>query len=661
MKKIKAITCMIAIGLIIFVQMISPLAAYADGETPPPSTDAPQVTSPPLPNDTPEVTVAPLQTEEPEATSTPLPGDAPTDSASTTEAPTLDTAATDLPAATLSASPSADAADSPTVAAVETASPSLTTDTPHPPTEAVDSAAQADSTTEVAPTDSPTPDVSTATPDAASAATDPTLLETVQSVSSDTSVVVLDANGQPLPLASQAAADAIAASDPMWCPTGQTPGGAGCTISYPTVTQLISNLGTKSGAGTVYFTPVYSTADATFDHNDANLSNLTDLTIQGGWNGSTGGAYALSGNSTFSVPILVLNWNGSVTINNVTVEGASGAGIGISTNSRNVTIKNSSFSNTVSDFSKPYPFVYGDGADIFTNGGNVTITNSQFNNNEINGGYGAWISAGYTGNITVTNSQFNNNSEGLDAFSSNNISILGGSQFQNNFIGVGYFDCKGSFVLDPATAFLGNVIDIYNGSGCSSPIPPPASPLLAPIIIPIQGAGNFSLNCPPGVEGTYRKSLPNGDLVEINCPVLGTGSIVRRDSTTLPANLPDGYTYASAFDVEIKKNDQPIQVIEEGGNIRASFVASNLQPGNSFDILYWDAWKIEDGKWVPSENPQWVPLKDFMRNGNAPRSFYIDPDTGNIVRRKIDRGVQLVDQRVQVTVNFPGIFVLAQH
>ncbi len=49
------------------------------------------------------------------------------------------------------------------------------------------------------------------------------------------------------------------------------------------IAAAVVALASKSGAGTVYFESTYSTNDATFDQTNANLVNLTDLTIQGGW------------------------------------------------------------------------------------------------------------------------------------------------------------------------------------------------------------------------------------------------------------------------------------------------------------------------------------------------------------------------------------------
>jgi hypothetical protein len=66
--------------------------------------------------------------------------------------------------------------------------------------------------------------------------------------------IVLNEEGQPEPMATEAAAETILASDPIWCPTGQIPGDAGCTAGYATAVQLITALNGVTGDGTIYFT-----------------------------------------------------------------------------------------------------------------------------------------------------------------------------------------------------------------------------------------------------------------------------------------------------------------------------------------------------------------------------------------------------------------------
>ena len=66
---------------------------------------------------------------------------------------------------------------------------------------------------------------------------EPSLMEQVPD---NTEVVVVNAEGEVEPLATQEAAEAVAASDPMWCPAGRTdlPGTNGCNDSISSFDAL---------------------------------------------------------------------------------------------------------------------------------------------------------------------------------------------------------------------------------------------------------------------------------------------------------------------------------------------------------------------------------------------------------------------------------------
>ena len=190
--------------------------------------------------------------------------------------------------------------------------------------------------------------------------------------------------------------------------------------------------------------------------------------------------------------------------------------------------------------------------------------------------------------------------------------------------------------------------------------------LMIQLVNPIKvHADNFCLSCDCG-NGSYVRSLPNGDVVTLFCPVSGTAHIHRMDNSTLPARLPTGYTYLSAFTVEIFYQGAPFPFIREGGFIKASFVAQPLQPGNTYSVLYWDDWKIENGKWVEHpEDGSWIPLKAFFFDKNLlPRSFNLFPGVLDDAR-KIVSGVNPITRNgsswVEVSTNFLGVFVLAKY
>jgi len=246
--------------------------------------------------------------------------------------------------------------------------------------------------------DSGTPPVSPSPSANSSAPSRVKHLNDLSNIPAGTKVAVLNAMGNKVPLGSQAAADIIDASDPIWCPSGDLPDNANCTAGYTTVALLISHLGTKSGAGIVYFanTSTYATNDATFNQNNAHLTNLTDLTIQGGWNGSTSSP-VISGVTTFSVPVTITNWNYDVTLNDIVISGVTSGNNGLTVKTK----------------------------------GNITLHNVKSNNNS--GGVGGAKldnTSGSGTSITVASdtngeSEFSNNdSNGLTAYSNGGITLL---------------------------------------------------------------------------------------------------------------------------------------------------------------------------------------------------------------------------------------------
>ena len=92
-----------------------------------------------------------------------------------------------------------------------------------------------------------------------------------------TDVIILDEEGEVVPLATQEAAEAIATSDPMWCPEGFLPGSAGCSAIYTSMTDLLAALsgaGQPTQNGTIWI-------EATYDSSVAEPGGTTSITING--------------------------------------------------------------------------------------------------------------------------------------------------------------------------------------------------------------------------------------------------------------------------------------------------------------------------------------------------------------------------------------------
>lgn len=147
----------------------------------------------------------------------------------------------------------------------------------------------------------------------------------------NTTLVVLDENGETLPLVSVEAANILETGDPVWCPAGQEPGtGAGCTPYFKRFTGadgLIAALEVDAtlkdpayvGAGTIYVQAgklALTDRDKLIVLDGDFLGNISDsaLTIQGGWDFAANAQ--TSDPSIFTKSRLVIvNWNGKVTLN----------------------------------------------------------------------------------------------------------------------------------------------------------------------------------------------------------------------------------------------------------------------------------------------------------------------------------------------------------
>jgi parallel beta helix pectate lyase-like protein len=260
-------------------------------------------------------------------------------------------------------------------------------------------------------------------------------------VPNNTTVTVLNATGQPQPLTTQGAADAIATtSDPIWCPAGQspTPGANGCTQSFSSFSALLTFLAgnaTYQGAGTIYVQQgAYTGGESSVNFNNYNLSNISNnnLTIQGGWNTSTN-TVDLTSTSTFNNTAIIIGsstnpWAGSLTINNLTLNfnptGQSGTGLTLNSqtdiNISNVTVMNSAT---------------GAGAELNA-GGDVNIDNSHFDRNKT---AGAIIRA--KGNVAISSSSFSNPANGrrqvtgLDIVTDGSVSLFDVLANENREIG----------------------------------------------------------------------------------------------------------------------------------------------------------------------------------------------------------------------------------
>src|SRR5262249_16071020 len=145
--------------------------------------------------------------------------------------------------------------------------------------------------------------------------------------------VILDGGGNKLPLGSQAAQDYLNSGDPVWCPAtlgAPTPGAGGCSAStgdlaslFATFTALSPNVN-----GTIWIMQGADSSTPSLDGSGLAMSNFT-LTLKGGWSGTSGDS-TISGTSDFTHPISIIHWSNTVTLSNITITGAAGTGLTVS-------------------------------------------------------------------------------------------------------------------------------------------------------------------------------------------------------------------------------------------------------------------------------------------------------------------------------------------
>ncbi len=327
-------------------------------------------------------------------------------------------------------------------------------------------------------TESTTPEEEAVTPpadeetDSAVETESTSVAEVVEALPEDTTLVVVDENGEALPLASEEAAEAIELADPQWCPAGVTPGGAGCSpvfssfndvASTPAVDTLIEWLiaNPQSKAGVIWIEKTYTGTGALEGAAvilDGSLYGTTAnfaLTINGGWNGGTLNTMDVNDPSEFNVPFRIINWVGAVTINNIVVNGASGVSVSALEvfTSGNITLNNVDAVNNTTQYGGAY-------LDNDSGTGNVAVNNSTFNNNTGVNGTGLEIRS--NGTVTLNNVTANGNTE-YGAYILNNtaatpkaVTVKGTNHFNYNGLDGLSVNTKGVITVSNVFA-MGNV------------------------------------------------------------------------------------------------------------------------------------------------------------------------------------------------------------
>jgi hypothetical protein len=289
------------------------------------------------------------------------------------------------------------------------------------------------------------------------------ILPIFEQLPEDTTVVVYEENGDILPLATQAAADALADPDPQFCPAGFPPPNPPCAPVRTTIADAVNDAYAAGGDGTIYVEAGTFSEDVTIDgtlftgpaptilnmvgagsglsivdgfiqilnmnsftlsgfttndyvqmHDNSGALNLTDILA-----GASGGV------SDGTAIVHVYNHSGDITLTDVIANNGSdfGAQLDNTAGSGNITVDASTF--TGNDI----------GLEVYS-AGSITLTDAVASSNIVNGAY-LDTSAG-TGDISVTNSTFDSNTlYGLVNYSAGDITLDGVTANNNiSFTGI---------------------------------------------------------------------------------------------------------------------------------------------------------------------------------------------------------------------------------
>ena len=371
----------------------------------------------------------------------------------------------------------------------------------------------------------------------------PTVSEILTDAPAGTELLVVDPAGSPEPLVSQQAAEAIAESDPVWCPGALPASDPTCTPPQASVLLMLgvlaANPTTYSGDGTIYFTTNYANDDAYIRGTDPRVAALQRLTINGQGNTLsvplevTGWAYDVSVVNmnmdllTYGTPAnaLRVETTGGIQVTNVDVAGSPGGGAFLdnSSGTGSIAVADSTFSGNTwtgldarSDGDITLTNVVAnsqeDGAylDASSGSGNIIVTGSDFSSNSLAG----LTARTADGDITVTNVVANDSTDadaygvGLSSKGGGAIQVTTSSALRNGLKGL-WIEGTGPVNLQGVTASNNGLHGAYihNQDACAA----------SPISVTIDG-GTYQNN---GGYGVLAVLGPAGAFTLAGSPVFG--------------------------------------------------------------------------------------------------------------------------------------------
>lgn len=273
-------------------------------------------------------------------------------------------------------------------------------------------------------------------------------------------LLMVEVDGQVEPLATQEAATAVVVGDPIWCPEGASPSAnlGGCTDTYINLEDLIDDIlngviTAPSDDGIIWITNTSDTSVSSIEIDGSDPALLAwsnfNLTIQGGWTGTSVGV--ISGSSAFSVPVSIINWNGSVTVNDLVFSNLSSTGLTIETIDSDIEINNIISINNSGVGSNGVELSVNDTLSAL--GGDIIVNNLIATNNQ---GLGLSIT-GLVNDVTLTN--VTTNSNGNNGISVEALGDLSADSISSslNVVDGAFFDVGGSATVVGTNIFSNNL------------------------------------------------------------------------------------------------------------------------------------------------------------------------------------------------------------
>ena len=176
-----------------------------------------------------------------------------------------------------------------------------------------------------------------------------------------------------------------------------------------------------------------------------------------------------------------------------------------------------------------------------------------------------------------------------------------------------------------------------------------AAPAMAPLSTWMRATGGRQpLSCDSPLT---ILELASGNRVSFVGLCSFNGVLTLANEDQLPMALPEQTTFADAMDASVLQQDAALDVLPAGARMTVSFVAPADLAGQAFSILYWDPTFEEN-------QGQWIELPARALEGGHDLTWSLTPENPEDGRR-ILIGVETTSLgRVDVAVNFGGIFVL---